>query len=62
MSKEQIKNEIAKELDKLSDKALGEMLSFLKSLEEPGKMKLTDKDKLEKILKEDGGLLERLAK
>lgn len=61
MSKEEIKYEINKVLDHFSDKALEELLSFLKELD----AKHTNNSflaPLKKILEEDSALLARLAK
>lgn len=60
MSKEEIKYEISKMLDRFSDKALGELLDFLKELEAHPKSISYD-NVLHKILAEDKELLTRLA-
>jgi hypothetical protein len=61
MSKEEIKSEINKVLDHFSDKALHELLRFLKELDsKPGTISF-QKASLEKILEEDKNLLTRLA-
>jgi hypothetical protein len=61
MSKDEIKYEITKALDSLPDKALEDLLSYLKSLD-----KQADKsplsNNLEKVLFEDKELLAKLAK
>lgn len=60
MSKEEIKFEIANILDRFPDKALEELLAFLKKIE----VKNNDKaiqSSLHKILSEDKELLARLA-
>ena len=62
MSKEEIKQEINKVLDHLSDKTLQNILSFLKSIEGKHGFSLTDAAILDKILSEDKDLLEKLAK
>ena len=62
MSKEQIKDEIIKVLDLLSDKTLQSILSFLKNVESKQTLTLADHAILDKILSEDKGLLEKLAK
>ena len=62
MSKEEIRIEINKVLDHLSDKTLQEILSFLKSVNEPHSFSLADRAILDKILSEDKDLLEKLAK
>ncbi len=60
MSKEEIKYEINKVLENFSDKALSELLSFLKDLEvkQPNIFKSSS---LQKILSEDKELLAKLA-
>ncbi len=60
MSKEEIKYEISKVLDKFPDEALGEILTFLKKLEAK-QMEVSIKSSLNKILSEDTELLTRLA-
>ncbi len=61
MSKEEIKSEINKVLDHFSDKALHELLQFLKELDnKPGNITFS-KTSLEKVLEEDKNLLIRLA-
>jgi hypothetical protein len=60
MSKEEIKYEINKVLDKLSDKSLEDLLSFLKSIETKNSS-LFSQDSLQKILSEDKELLQKLA-
>ena len=62
MSKEEIKQEINKVLDHLSDKTLQDILSFLKSIEGKQTFSLADHATLDKILSEDKDLLEKLAK
>ena len=62
MSKEEIKQEINKVLDHLSDKTLQDILSFLKNIEGKQSLSITDRTSLEKILSEDKELLEKLAK
>jgi len=62
MSKEEIKDEINKVLDQLTDKTLEDLLSFLKKIEEKHSITLFDRDRLEKILVEDKDLLTKLAK
>ena len=59
MSKDQIKLEINKVLDHLSDKGLEEVLNLLKKLDHQTDVK--DADILQKILNEDKNLLARLA-
>ena len=62
MSKEEIKHEINKVLDLLSDKTLQEILSFLKTMREKPTFTLADRAIVDKILSEDKDLLEKLAK
>ena len=62
MSKEEIKHEIIKVLDHLSDKTLEEILSFLKNMEGKPSLSLADRTILDKVLSEDKDLLEKLAK
>ena len=62
MSKEEIKYEINKVLDQFSDKALNDLLAFLKDIESRQSISISDNSFLEKILSEDRGLLEKLAK
>ena len=57
MSREEIKYEISKLLDHFSDKALGELLTFLKESD----MNTSITSSLKKILSEDKKLLARLA-
>ncbi len=61
MSKEDLKIEIGKVLDHFSDKALNELLMFLKELDVKHNSLLTG-NSLDKILKEDKNLLAKLAK
>jgi hypothetical protein len=62
MSKEEIKDEINKVLDQLTDKTLEDLLSFLKKIEAKHSITLFDRERLEKILEEDKDLLTKLAK
>ena len=62
MSKEEIKYEINKVLDQFSDKALEELLIFLKNLGSANSAALQNSNDLQKILSEDYQLLEKLAK
>lgn len=62
MSKEEIKDEINKVLDHLPDKTLQDILSFLKNIKSQQTLSLSDRSVLDKILSEDKGLLEKLAK
>ena len=61
MSKEEIKYEISKVLDRFSDKALAELLSFLKELDTESETKKTTDSSLNRILSEDRELLTKLA-
>jgi len=60
MSKEEIKYEISKVLDHFSDKALSELLAFLRELDTKYHQS-TVMTSLDKILSEDKELLTRLA-
>ena len=62
MSKKEIKEEINKVLDQFSDKALEELLTFLKQLESTNSAALLNSHDLQKILTEDYQLLQKLAK
>jgi hypothetical protein len=62
MSKEEIKQEINKVLDQLSDKSLTNILSLLKTFESTHTLSQSDRLSLDKILSEDKDLLEKLAK
>jgi len=62
MSKEEIRLEINKVLDHLSDKTLQDILALLKNVESKQTLSMTDRDSLDKILSEDKELLEKLAK
>ncbi len=61
MSKEEIKYQINKVLEKYSDKALEELLTFLKRLDEKRNNGFLNSNDLHKILSEDKELLEKLA-
>ncbi len=61
MSKEEIKYEIGKVLDQFSDKALTELLSFLKELDSRNVVETSINSSLNKILAEDKELLAKLA-
>lgn len=61
MSKDEIKFEINKVLDLLPDKALEDLLSFLKNIENHSSDIFLDKSRLQKILNEDKDLLQKLA-
>jgi hypothetical protein len=60
MSKEEIKYEISKVLDRFSDKALEELLAFLKELDTRD-IKSPFSASLSKIISEDKELLAKLA-
>ncbi len=62
MYKEEIKYEINKVLDHFSDKALQDLLEFLKELESKQPISHTTNINLERILPEDNDLHEKLAK
>ena len=61
MSQEEIKYEISKVLDHFSDKALAELLAFLKELDTKQEAKNPIASSLSKILSEDKELLAKLA-
>ena len=61
MSKEEIKQEISKVLDHFSDKALSELLAFLKELDSKSKSNNSSSSLLYKVLLEDKELLAKLA-
>jgi hypothetical protein len=61
MSKDEIKYEINKVLDHFSDKALSELLAFLKELDTRKEEKVSVSSSLNKILSEDKDLLAKLA-
>ena len=62
MSKDEIKSEINKVLDRFSDKTLSDLLSFLKNIENNQSISVLDISTLRKILTEDEDLLKKLAK
>jgi hypothetical protein len=62
MSKEEIKHEINKVLDHLSDKTLQDILVLLKNIDAKQTLSIADRTVLDKILTEDKDLLEKLAK
>jgi hypothetical protein len=62
MSKDEIKSEINKVLDRFSDKTLSDLLSFLKNIVTNQSFSLLDRSTLEKILTEDEDLLKKLGK
>jgi hypothetical protein len=61
MSKEEIKHEISKVLDHFSDKALTELLAFLRELDSKHQSASSIDSLLSKILIEDKELLAKLA-
>ena len=61
MSTGEIKREINKALDQLSDKELQDLLSFIKNKEKEQTISLLSKTSVEKILTEDQILLQKLA-
>jgi hypothetical protein len=61
MSKEEIKYEISKVLDHFSDKALTELLAFLKELDAKNEVEFSINTSLNRILTEDKELLAKLA-
>jgi hypothetical protein len=61
MSTDEIKREINKALDQLSDKELQDLLSFIKNKEKEQTISLLSKTSVEKILTEDQILLQKLA-
>ena len=61
MSKEEIKYEISKVLDHFSDKALAELLAFLKELDTKKESTTSANSSLNRILSEDKELLAKLA-
>jgi hypothetical protein len=61
MSKEEIKFEISKVLDHFSDKALAELLAFLKDLDNQNENDFSISSSLKRILSEDKELLAKLA-
>jgi hypothetical protein len=61
MSKEELKHEISKVLDNFPDKALNELLRFLKELNSTPGIDISSRSTLNKILQEDKELLIKLA-
>ena len=61
MSKKEIKDEISKVLDHFSDKALSELLEFLKELDSKNSANISLNTSLNRILREDRELLAKLA-
>jgi len=62
MSKQELKQEIGRILDQFSDKALNELLEYLKQINENSSSTEGTEKLLHKILTEDRTLLEKLAK
>ncbi len=62
MTTSEIKSEIQKSLDKIPESALREILDYLKQFENQSDESIKLTKNLREILKEDKGLLERLAK
>ena len=62
MSKDELRSEINKVLDKFSDKALEELYSYLKKLQNSNSSLLSNPKDLHKILSEDKQLLQKLAR
>ena len=62
MSKDELRSEINKVLDKFSDKALEELFSYLKKLQNSNSALLSNPKDLQRILSEDKQLLQKLAK
>ena len=62
MSKDEIKVEIIQVLDTLSDKALQELLVFLKQINPENGSSIFNISAINQILEEDNDLLEKLAK
>lgn len=61
MSKDEIKHEINKVLDRFSDKSLTDLLAFLKDIDDKQKTTIFNSDTLQKMLSEDKDLLQKLA-
>lgn len=61
MSKEQTRNEINKVLDRFSESALKELLSFLQQMEKKTNVYDLNPETLNRILAEDEELLKKLA-
>ena len=60
VSKDEIKYEISKVLDRFSDKSLTDLLAFLKDIDNKQRTTFSS-DTLQKILSEDKDLLQKLA-
>ena len=61
MSKEDIKLEINRVLDRFPDTALLDLLSFLRNIDNKQPLSLVTGDNFKKILSEDKDLLQKLA-
>ncbi len=61
MSKDEIKTEINKVLDQLPDKTLEAILQWLRKIEQKDPSFAVNEGILDKILREDAGLLHKLA-
>ncbi|GAO45360.1 hypothetical protein [Flavihumibacter petaseus] len=61
MSKEDIKQEIYRELDSFSENTLQDVLTYLRNLRPQEHISLFSGDHLNKLLSEDRELLQRLA-
>ena len=63
MSKDEIKYEINKVLDRFSDKSLEDLLAFLKGIDDKEQTtNIFNSDTVQKILSQDRELLQKLAK
>jgi hypothetical protein len=63
MSKDEIKYEINKVLDRFSDKSLEDLLAFLKGIDDNEQTtNIFNSDTVQKILSQDKELLQKLAK
>ena len=62
MSKDELRSEINKVLEKFSDKALEELYSYLKKLQNSDASLLSNPKDLKRILSEDKQLLQKLAR
>ena len=62
MSKDEIKVEILQVLDSLSDKALQDLLVFLKQINAKNSSNIFNISAINQILEQDKSLLEKLAK
>lgn len=62
MSKDELRSEIIKVLEKFSDKALEELYSYLKKLQNADASLLSNPKDLKRILSEDKELLQKLAR